>query len=148
MRISGILFILTLVALGTTTAQSLEDVKSIAFTKQTRGMVDELVISRDSVEGFVENHRMPESSHRYANGIDESQWAKLILTLKDVPLEDIDGLQSPTMNRAHDGAIHSTIVITFEGGDTVTHSFDDENPHPDLKPLLDAILEFKVPTSK
>lgn len=148
MRIPGILFILTLVAFGTTAGQSLEDIRSIAFTKQTRGMVDELVISQDSVEGFVENHRMPESSHHYANGIDESQWAKVILSLKDVPLEDIDGLQSPTMNRAHDGAIHASIVITFEGGNTITHSFDDENPHPDLKPLLDAILELRIPSSK
>ena len=148
MRIPGILFILTLLSFGQTTAQSLQDIKTIAFTKQTRGMVDEVVVSRDSVEGFVENHRMPESSHRYATGIDESQWANLVLSLKDVPLEDIDGLQSPTMNRAHDGAIHSSIIITFEGGDTVTHSFDDENPHPDLKPLLDAILEFRLPTGK
>ena len=148
MKIRAVSFILTLVAFGTTSAQSLEDITTIAFTKQTRGMLDEVVISRDSVEGFMENHRMPENSHHYATAIDESQWARLILTLKDVPLEDIDGLQSPTMNRAHDGAIHSSILITFKDGNTLTHSFDDENPHPDLKPLLDVILEFRVPAGK
>lgn len=145
MKIFALLMILTLAVFEDTAGQSLEEITSITFTKQTRGLLDEVVISRDSVEGFVENHRMPENSHRYANGIDQSQWAKLIMTLSDVQLQDIDGLQSPTMNRAHDGAIHSSIVITFKNGNTVTHSFDDENPHPDLKPLLQAILEFRVP---
>ena len=145
MKIFALLIILTLAAFEDTAGQSLEDITSITFTKQTRGLLDEVVISRDSVEGFVENHRMPENSHHYANGIDQSQWAKLIMKLSDVQLEDIDGLQSPTMNRAHDGAIHSSIIITFKDGNTVTHSFDDENPHPDLKPLLDTILEFRVP---
>jgi hypothetical protein len=148
MRLLAISLILTLVAWSNAMGQSLEEITAITFTKQTRGLLDEVMISRDSVEGFVENHRMPENSHHYANAIDESQWAKLVMTLNDVQLEDIDGLQSPTMNRAHDGAIHSSIVIAFKDGKTVTHSFDDENPHPDLKPLLDVILEFRVPAAK
>lgn len=109
-------------------------------------MLDEVVISRDSVHGAMENHRMPESSQNYASSIGQDEWAKLMLALKDVSLKDIDGLQSPTMNRAHDGALHSSIVITFEDGSSISHSFDDENPHPDLQPLLNAILEFRVPS--
>jgi hypothetical protein len=143
---------LTLVLLLTlameTCGQSLEKISSISFTKQTRGFLDEMIISRDSVQGFVENHRIPENSQQYATGIDSDDWTKLMLTLKDVSLEEIDGLQSPTMNRAHDGAIHSNIIITFEDGNSVTHSFDDEKPHPDLQPLLDAILEFRLPARK
>lgn len=145
MKIAALLWLLTLVA-SNGCAQSLEHITRVTFTKQTRGMLDEVVISRDSVEGFVENHRVPENSQQYATGIDDDQWAKLIMTLKDVSLEDIDGLQSPTMNRAHDGAIHSTIEISFMDGQSISHSFDDENPHPDLQPLLDAILEFRLPS--
>lgn len=142
------MLILSLVTTGSALAQSLESITSITFTKQTRGLLDEIVVSRDSVQGFVDNQRSPANSHQYATAIDENQWAKVVLALQDVSLAAIDGLQSPTMNRAHDGAIHSSIVITFEDGSSVTHSFDDEKPHPDLQPLLDAILEFRVPPVK
>ena len=148
MKNLALVCILSLLAGGKACGQSLEDITSITFTKQSRGYLDEVVISRDSVQGYVENHREPENAKDYANAVDTDDWAKLMLALKDVPLEDIDGLQSPTMNRAHDGALHSTIAIAFEDGNIITHSFDDENPHPDLKPLLDAILEFRIPTSR
>lgn len=146
MKIVALSTLLALVAFSNSCGQSLENITRITFTKQTRGMLDEVVISRDSVQGFVENHRVPENSQEYATRIDQDQWARLLMTLKDVSLEDIDGLQSPTMNRAHDGAIHSTIEITFEGGHSISHSFDDETPHPDLQPLLDAILDFRLPS--
>lgn len=129
-------------------AQSAEQITSITFTKQNRGFLDELIISRDSVQGFVENHRLPESTQQYATEIDQDDWARLMLALVDVPLDQIDGLQSPTTNRAHDGAIHSTITIAFEDGRTITHSFDDENPHPDLRPLLDAILQYRIASGR
>lgn len=148
MKIPGLLLIATLLTAGITGAQSLESITSISFVKQNRGFLDEIVISRDSVQGFIENHRAPESSQRYATGIDRDQWATLIFSLNDVSLDNLDGLQSPTMNRAHDGAIHSSIEITFEDGKTITHSFDDENPHPDLKPLLDAILQHRLSSEK
>lgn len=125
--------------------QHAENITTISFTKQSRGFLDEVVISRDSVHGATENHRTPENAQNYASSIGEDEWAKLMIALRDVSLEDIGGLQSPTMNRAHDGALHSSIVITFEDGTSISHSFDDENPHPDLQPLLDAILEFRVP---
>ena len=137
-------FLITAAACG----QSAETITSITFTKQSRGFLDEVIISRDSVQGFVENHRMPESSQQYQTQIDGDQWTRLMLALQNVPLTDIDGLQSPSQNRAHDGAIHSSIVITFENGNSVSHSFDDEKPHPDLQPLLDEILQFRIHTGR
>jgi hypothetical protein len=148
MRIQLLVGILSLLVAPSAFAQSAENITSITFTKQTRGFLDEVIISRDSVQGFVENHRMPESSQQYATGIDADEWSKLMVAIQNISLQDIDGLQSPTMNRAHDGGIHSTIVIAFEDGTSVSHSFDDENPHPDLQPLLDAILQFRIHTGK
>ena len=141
----NLIFILIVMASLNARGQSAENITTISFTKQSRGFLDEVVISRDSVHGATENHRMPENARNYASSIGEDEWAKLMIALKDVSLKDVDGLQSPTMNRAHDGALHASIVITFEDGSSVSHSFDDENPHPDLRPLLDAILEFRVP---
>ena len=56
MKVLAILLVLTLAAFGSAMGQSLEEITAITFTKQTRGLLDEVVISRDSVEGFVENH--------------------------------------------------------------------------------------------
>lgn len=128
--------------------QSLEEITTITFTKQSRGFIDEVIVSRDSLRAFSENHRNPESAQQYATDIDSDRWAQLILTLQDVPLSELDGLPSPTTNRAHDGAIHSSIVITFEDGSSVSHSFDDENPHPDLQPLFEAINRFRISSPK
>ena len=144
MRISLILIIVVLTS-ANACAQSAENITTISFTKQSRGFIDEVVIAKDSARGIVENHREPDQARHYAAGVDEDGWASLMTALQGIQLADIDGLQSPTMNRAHDGAIHSSIVISFEDGSTITHSFDDENPHPDLQPLLDAILQFRIP---
>ena len=145
MRILGLVLILTLVVSGNTFAQSPENISSISFTKQSRGFIDEVVVSRDSVRGVMENHREPENSKHYAAEVGQDGWSKLMMALQGVSLQEIDGLQSPTMNRAHDGAIHSSIVITFEDGSSISHSFDDERPHPDLQPLLNALLQFRIP---
>ena len=143
MRKKFLFCIFTFMAFNLVRGQTLENITTIEFTKQTRGFLDKLVISKDSVHGVVENHRAIEKSKHYGSDIDQDEWARLVFSLKDVSLKDVDGLQSPTMNRAHDGAIHSSIVITFEDGKSITHGFDDENPHPDLQPLLNAILEFR-----
>ena len=123
--------------------QSLENITSIEFVKQSRGFHDQIVISADSVQGVIENHRAAQKSEQYARDVDQDDWLTLMTALKDVSLKDLDGLQSPTMDRAHDGAIHSSIVINFKDGTSVSHGFDDEKPHPDLQPLLNAILTFK-----
>lgn len=148
MKNLSLAIVLSLVASGPILAQSVDKIVRISFTKQSRGYVDEVVISRDSVRGFVEDHRIPEESKHYSAAVDSDQWMELIGSLNGVSLNEIDGLQSPTMNRAHDGALQGSITITFEDGKSVTHSFDNENPHPDLQPLLNAILEFRAPSTR
>ena len=143
MKLLSVICVVFFLAVSQCSGQSLENITKIAYIKQSRGLVDKVSISKDSVQGMVENHRAAEKSRQYTSAIDGDEWAKLLLTLKDVSLQDIDGLQSPTMDRAHDGALHSNIEITFEDGKTISHGFDDENPHPDLKPLLDALINFK-----
>lgn len=143
MKLLSVICFFSFMAAGRCSGQSLENISKIEYTKESRGFADKLTVSRDSVKGMVENHRAAEKSRQYVSAIDGDDWANLLLTLKNVSLEDIDGLQSPTIDRAHDGALHSNIEITFDDGQTISHGFDNENPHPDLKPLLEALLSFK-----
>jgi hypothetical protein len=39
--------------------------------------------------------------------------------------------------------LHSTITITTKSGEQFTHSFDDDDPHEKLKPLMREILQWK-----
>jgi hypothetical protein len=144
MRAFHLVLIICALHLNHACAQKQDDITAITLTKQTRGYVEEVVISRDSVHAMVENHRVPDQSKHLKSSIDQDDWARVVMTLKDVNLTDVDGLQSPTMDRARDAAMQSTIVISFKGGKSVSHSFDDENPHRDLKPLLEAIDGFRL----
>jgi hypothetical protein len=125
------------------TGQSLETITSIEFVSQSRGFHDQIVISPDSIKGVVENHRAAQKSEQYAKVVEDGEWSKVLSALQGLSLKDLDGLQSPTMDRAHDGAIHSSIVINFQDGSSMSHGFDNEKPHPDLQPLLSAILALK-----
>lgn len=128
--------------------QEAANISTITLTRQTRAYFEEVVISHDSVHSTIENHRLPEQGKHYSASIDQDDWADLMNTLTGVSLEDIDGLQSPTMDRARDAAVSSTIVIGFKDGDSVSHTFDDENPHPDLKSLLEAIDKYRLPDAR
>lgn len=132
-------WLFTCMAFVLASAQTPDAIISIAFTKQARGFFDELVISKDSIKEKIENHRAPEKSRHYSSPTGMDEWTMLLASLKGVSLKHVGSLKSPTMNRAYDGAMHSAIVITFEDGTSVTHGFDDENPHQDLRPLLKVI---------
>jgi hypothetical protein len=148
MKAFHLVLLVCLFNLNQACAQKQDDITAITLTKQTRGYVEEVVISRDSVHAMIENHRAPEQSKHFDSSIDQDEWASVVMTLNNVDLPEVDGLQSPSTDRARDAAMQSTIVISFKDGKSVSHSFDDENPHPDLMPLLDAIKGFRLPDAR
>lgn len=141
MKLTSLCFVL-LVSLAAR-CQPAREVRSIQFTRESRGFLDQTTLRRDSLIVLVDNHRMTPASKHYRAPLDEKDWLKLLHLVSDLSLSEIDGLQSPTMNRAHDGALHGSIVITMASGERYQHGFDNEDPHPDLKPLLEAILSFR-----
>jgi hypothetical protein len=113
-------------------------ITKVGFTSATRGFKKEVFISNDSVTVILDG--------RAGNGVVKrklasSEWDDLVKSLDDVDLSQIPQLKSPTSRRAFDGARHSTLTIT-NGTGAVTHSFDDEDPHPKLKPLMDCIVKI------
>lgn len=117
-------------------------IKSIEFVSNTRGYQKQVFISPDSVIEFTEKLN---KGQRISKPNTEQQWIELISTIDAVPLQGIDKLPSPTSRRAFDGAKHSSLIITTNDSKSHTHTFDDENPHEQLLPLMKAIRKLKTP---
>jgi hypothetical protein len=116
------------------------DISRIRFTSVTRGYHKEVNITKDSVHTLVQGRGGNET---YSRHLSAGEWNKLTGTLKNVKLEEISKLKSPTEKRAFDGARISSLEVQTGEGQTLIHSFDDEQPHATLKPLMDAVLEVE-----
>ncbi|HEY3430838.1 MAG TPA: hypothetical protein VGK39_09190 [Cyclobacteriaceae bacterium] len=115
------------------------DIVKIEFSSLTRGHSRNIIFTKDSVISSVEGR---EASPKKEKRLNAEEWQRLVGSLKNLALNEITDLQSPTMKRAYDGAMHSTIVIATSDRETFSHSFDDEDPHEKLKPLMKVIHEL------
>lgn len=123
--------------------QSQQDIIRIEFNSSTRGYREQISFTPDSIISVVENaltDTVPRSSARKTS---QKEWTRILNCLSEVRLTEIETLESPTMKRAYDGASHSSIVITVNGGATFSHGFDDEEPHKKLKPLISEIHRYR-----
>jgi len=116
------------------------DVSRIRFTSVTRGYHKEVNITKDSVHTLIQGRGGNETFSRHLSA---GEWDKLMGALKNITLQEISKLKSPTDKRAFDGARISSLEVQTSEGETLIHSFDDEQPHTTLKPLMDAVLEVE-----
>ena len=123
--------------------QDPQTITSVEFTRKSRGFLEQITVSKDSIRNVIENHRAGQRSGRYGRRTGKDDWQNVLKSLHGVSLEQVESLRSPTRERAHDGAFYSSLMITFEDGKSISHTFDDENPHTELKPLLQVMLEFR-----
>ncbi|HEY9008136.1 hypothetical protein [Ohtaekwangia sp.] len=117
----------------------------INYTTLTRGYQKQITLSHDSVVLHVEGR---EENKDVKRSLTPDEWNLLIKSLKNVKLEDIPNLPSPSMKRAYDGARHSTITLTTPDHKTFSHAFDNEDAHAKLLPLMQAILKIEEATSQ
>lgn len=122
--------------------QSTGEVKKFEFTTLTRGYQKQVFITADSLIEIVDGRQ--EDNKIVKRKLEPAEWNELISGLESLKLESIPSLQSPTSRRAFDGARHSTITITTQDGKEWQHGFDDENPHPDLKAIMEVILRIET----
>ncbi|MDW3197375.1 MAG: hypothetical protein R8G66_33670 [Cytophagales bacterium] len=138
MRLTISLVILLLT--GTAGAQSLENWSEIIFQSQARsGDYQEIRITPDSVHYQSGNRRSgsSEESHACLKRKEKKHLGQILTSLGQL---DFNRLESPTNNRAFDGARHSQIIIkTAEN--QLDHYFDDESPNEKLSPLLTLMLK-------
>jgi hypothetical protein len=112
-------------------------ITKIEFTSLTRGYQKHIFIAPDSLKETVEGRQ--ENNKVVKRKLPAGDWDALTKSISNLTLSGIPELPSPTSRRAFDGALHSTITISTKDGKTYSHTFDDENPHEKLQPLMKAI---------
>lgn len=122
-------------------SQKNSDVVKIEFTSLSRGYSREISITKDSI---IESANINRSADKQMvkRKMNPKEWEKLTQSLGAVSLTEVGSLESPTMKRTFDGARHSTITLTTSKGEAVSHSFDDEQPHPKLQKLMNEISKL------
>lgn len=136
--LSQFIFLLLLTACSLK-AQRTSNIRQIQFTKTGRGYQELVRITPDSVISKIENFRAEDKSKQTSRKLDAKEWATLIKTLDDVDLKEISTLPSPTEKRAYDGALGGSLQVTTAQNETFGHSFDNEEPHTKLLPLMKAV---------
>ena len=120
-----------------------EAISRVEFTTTTRGYQKQVFITEDSVIQIVDGRQ--DENKVLKRKTDPTEWKSLIDAARDIKLDNLPALQSPTSRRTFDGARHSRIKVTTKDKKEFEHSFDDEAPHAELKPMMDAILKIQAP---
>ena len=113
----------------------------VELTKQSRGYQEAIRVTADSVFVIVEDLKNATPAVQYSRAINDDDWTMLISSIGTLKLKDIPSLSSPTMKRASDASMHSTLTILTNDGNSYTHGYDDENPHEALQELRKNVRE-------
>jgi hypothetical protein len=124
---------------GAVWAQPAGGIREIELSKVSRGYEEHIRVTADSLHVFIENKMGEKPPKDFSRKMTAEEWKNLAGTLEGHPVKELKDLPSPTMKRAHDAAMHSTITIHTADGASVSHGYDDENPHGSFLPLLKAI---------
>lgn len=103
------------------------------------GYNERIQITSEKISITIEQRRSQEDAITYEEAITKDDWSQLINNIENINFSEIENLESPTMKRAYDGAMHSEIIVTTSKEKYLSPSFDDDNPHEKLKPLMNAI---------
>lgn len=123
-------------------------VREIELSKLARGYQEHIRINADSLHVLIENRKDERSSRSFQRPISHEEWSRLLHLVKDLKLKDLPALPSPTMKRAADAAMHATITIYTNDGQSYSHGYDDEDPHLVLQPLRTAMREIATQKEK
>ena len=121
------------------TGQAPEMVKELEYTAFTRGYSELIRATKDSITREEKGHRG--NTHTSAP-ITEDQWNSLVQTLKEVPLEELAQLPSPTNDRQRDAALHAKVSITTNAGNYSSTEFDSNNPPKRLALLVEQLKKL------
>lgn len=137
-----VLFIVQFILMEPVYAQSPPIIK-IEFTSLARGFHKSISITNDSVmqaqQGLADPHEIT-----LRRKLKAKEWDRVLRSLAAISLPDVPALKAPTQGSHADAARQSTLTITTRGGQSVAHTFDNENPNERLRPLILAIRKVSA----
>lgn len=116
-------------------------IREIRFETFSRGYQKTITLRPDSIFISEQNPKAGDIEARRAT--EKREWEQLTGAVSDLPLTELDNLESPAKNRASDRALHSRITIKTGRGEYKSREFDGYNPHKKLDPLVEQIREIE-----
>lgn len=116
--------------------------QKVTFHTGSRGYQRAVVLTKDSVLVTINSSFEDRPSKNIRTAITAAEWNNVTGSLKSVNISGLNALESPTMKRAVDAADHSSIAVTTDK--EYVHSFDNTDPHEQLKKLMAVILEIEA----
>jgi hypothetical protein len=104
-----------------------------------------LAVTKDKV--VVDFNGRGEPTH-FERDTKDSEWAALIMGMKDVKLDEVNSLVAPSEKRATDAAPFAKMLFVTPDSTYVSASFDHKNPNAMLMPLMDEILKIQAENKK
>jgi len=117
-------------------------ISRIEFETATRGYHKNITITSRMIM-IKQQSRDDVNEHTMKLKIKQSDWNDLLTLLKNISLDEIATLVSPTMQRASDAARTSTLSVVDVNGTLYSHTFDNEDPNEKLKPLMTRIIAIE-----
>lgn len=108
----------------------------VEYTATTRGFFQKVTVKNQEV--FVTKDRNSDEIGK-ATKISDADWKELINDFKDINLEQIPNLKSPTEKRFYDGAAIANLNITFNDKIYKSQSFDHGFPPAEIEKLVNKI---------
>jgi hypothetical protein len=124
-------------------SQTSSDITRIEFNSGSKTFRRQIIITPDSVLSVEEDFRINLKPVVKSGKATPAEWKSMLQSLKDVSIDEIPGLKSPSAGRTYDAASQGSIIITTRDRRSFTHDFDDETPHAKLQPLMKQILKIR-----
>ncbi|WP_126651452.1 hypothetical protein [Chryseobacterium aureum] len=116
-----------------TNAVQKQKIEKIQLTERTRGFSKSLL--------FTSSGKTINTNEEVVNAtMSPSEWSTVTKLAETIDLSKISGLQSPTNGRNSDRALASTIIITSNGTEYTSATFDSGFPPKELQALYNVII--------
>ncbi|MEO6346943.1 MAG: hypothetical protein ABIO60_03450 [Aquaticitalea sp.] len=125
-------------ALNSEISMATQDNIMIGYEASTRGFYERIWVAKDSVTYTNDRNQVEKTTHP----ISETDWSELMALLKDIDINTLPELDSPTSLRHHDGAPFATFFITKEKVETKSNSFDHGHPPKDIEAIVNKIVSM------
>lgn len=115
-----------------------EDISEIRYETFSRGFAAMYVISPERIS--VTNGTFEKTTE--SRELTKKEWNNLVATLKDLKIQDLETLESPTEGRMVDAAAQANLSITKNNNVFETKTFDHGKAPAPVEPLVKAILRL------
>ncbi len=115
-----------------------EKIVNVVYEASTRGSFFQVKINKDLIEKTKDRNLKETNSVKCS----KENWETILSFIKNIQLEKINTLKSPTGKRASDAALHAKLKIITQTQTYTSVGFDHGNPPKEIKQLVKTILSL------